>query len=69
VNGVFTPNGFYPIKLTGLTDGVTSSVNVKGGSASFARLSVPAGREALVTFSSLQGVPNPSFVFSVVRTK
>jgi len=69
VNGVFTPNGFYPIKLTGLTDGVPSSVNVKGGSASFARLSVPAGREALVTFSSLQGVPNPSFVFSVVRTK
>ena len=69
VNGVFTPNGYYPIKLTGLADGVAASVGVKGGSASFARLAVPAGREALVTFSSLQGAPNSSFVFSVVRTK
>ena len=66
---MFVPNGFYPIRLTGLTDGVPKSTGVKGGSASFFRLAVPAGKEALVTFSSGQGAPNASFVFSVVRTK
>ena len=29
--GVFVPNGFYPIKLTGLPDGVAKSTGVKGG--------------------------------------
>ena len=66
VNGVFTPLGVYPLKLTGLADGVVTSTGVKGGSASYFRVAVPAGREALVTFS---GASNASFVFSVVRTK
>ena len=68
-NGVFTPLGYYPIKLTGLADAVSTPVTVRGGSASYYRLAVPAGREALVTFASGDGAPNPSFVFSVVRTK
>ena len=67
--GVFVPFGFYPIKLTGLPDGVSKSTGVKGGSASYFRLAVPAAKEALVTFSSLQGAPNASFVFYAVRTK
>jgi len=69
VNGVFTPLGYYPIELFGLLDATPHAVSVKGGSASYYRLAVPAGREALVTFSSGQGAPNASFVFSVVRTK
>ena len=69
VNGVFTPLGYYPIKLYGLLDAVAHPVSVKGGSASYYRLAVPAGREALVTFASGQGAPNASFVFSVVRTQ
>jgi hypothetical protein len=68
-NNVFTPLGYYPIELTGLADGVPTSTGVKGGSATYFRLAVPAGREALLNFSSGQGAPNSSFVFSVVRTK
>jgi Bacterial Ig-like domain (group 1) len=67
--GVFVPIGFYPIKLTGLADGVAQSTGVRGGSASYFRVGVPAGKEALVTFSSAQGAPNASFVFYAVRTK
>ena len=68
-NNVFTPLGSYPIGLSGLSDAAPASVSVKGGSASYHRLAVPAGREALVTFASGQGAPNSSFVFTVVRTK
>jgi hypothetical protein len=68
-NGVFTPNGFYPLKVTGLANRVATPANVRGGSASYYRLAVPAGREALVSFAPGLGTPDPSFVFSVVRTK
>jgi hypothetical protein len=69
VNGVFTPNGFYPLKLTGLANRVATLANVRGGSASYYRIAVPAGREALVSFATGLSLPDPSFVFSVVRTK
>ena len=69
VNGVFTPNGFYPLKTTGLVDRVATTVGVKGGSASYLRLAVPAGREALLSHAEGSGTTNPSFVFSVIRTK
>jgi hypothetical protein len=68
-SGTFVPLGHYPIKLTGLTDGVATSTGVKGGSASYFRTTVPAGKEALVNFASGQGAPNASFVFYVIRTK
>ena len=68
-NGVFTPNGFYPLKVTGLSNRVATPANVRGGSASYYRLAVPAGREALVSFAPSLGTPDPLFVFSVVRTK
>ncbi len=67
--GVFVPNGYYPLKLTGLPDGVAKSTGVRGGSASYFRLAVPSAKEALVTFSSVQGAPSSSFVFYAVRTK
>ena len=69
VNGVFTPNGFYPLKTAGLADRVATTVSVKGGSASYLRLSVPAGREALVSHAEGTGTTNASFVYSVIRTK
>jgi hypothetical protein len=67
--GVFVPFGYYPMKLTALSDGVVSSTGVRGGSASYFRLAVPATKEALVTFSSAQGAPNSMFAFYAVRTK
>jgi len=67
--GVFVPLGKYPILLTGLTDNVTTFVNVRGSSAGYYRLTVPAGREALLTFASSQSAPNPLFRFIVVRTQ
>jgi len=69
VDDEFTPLGYYPIKLTGLFENVSAAVNVKGGSASYYRLAVPAGKEALVTFASSQPALSDPFVFSVVRTK
>jgi len=68
-NGVFTPNGFYPLKVTGLSNRVPAPASVRGGSASYYRLAVPAGREALLSFAPGLGTPDPLFVFSVVRTK
>jgi hypothetical protein len=67
--GVFVPLGKYPILLTGLTDNVTTFIDVRGSSAGYYRLSVPAGREALLTFASGQGAPNPLLRFIVVRTQ
>ena len=67
--GVFVPFGYYPIKQTGLPDGVSKSTGVRGGSASYFRLAVPAAKEALVTFSSTDGAPSAPFVFFAVRTK
>lgn len=69
VNGVFTPNGFYPLKLTGLANRTATAASVRGGSASYYRLAVPAGREALVSFAPGLGAPDEAFVFYVVRTK
>jgi hypothetical protein len=68
-DGVFTPLGYYPIKLSALSDAAQGSVYVRGGSASYHRVAVPAGREALLTFGSGQGAAHPLLVFSVVRTK
>ena len=67
--GVFTPLGYYPIKVTGLSDATPGSAAVRGGSASYHRLAVPAGREVLLTFGSGQGPAGSSLVYSVVRTK
>jgi hypothetical protein len=69
VNEVFTPNGFYPLRVAGIADNVPAGVGVKGGSASYYKLGVAAGAEALVKFSSGQGAPNTSFRFTVIRTK
>ena len=69
VNGVFTPNGFYPLKTTGLADRVAITVSARGGSASYHRLAVPAGREALVSHLPGVATSTPTFVYYVVRTK
>jgi hypothetical protein len=69
VNGVFTPNGFYPLETSALADRVATTVSVKGGSASYLRLAVPAGREALVSHIQATSGTSPSYQFSVIRTK
>jgi hypothetical protein len=67
VNGVFTPNGFYPLESTGLVNRTATAVRVHGGSASYYRLAVPAGREALL--SRAGDVSASPFSVSIIRTK
>ena len=67
--GVFVPLGHYPILLTGLPDNQLTGASVRGSSASYFRLSVGAGKEALLTFASGSGAPNPLLKFFVVRTQ
>jgi hypothetical protein len=66
--GVFVPLGSYPIMLNGLGNNVITGSNVRGGSASYFRLTVPAGKEALLTFGS-SGTANPLMKYMVVRTQ
>ena len=68
-SGTFVPLGYYPILLTGLADNSPAGVSVRGSSASYYRLTVPAGKEALLTFASGQGAPNSMLRFIVVRTQ
>lgn len=65
----FLNNPTYPLAVTGLAEGATSNFLVRGGSAAYARLSVPAGREGLLTFTSGGGAPVTPMQFVVVRTK
>lgn len=65
----FLNNPTYPLSVTGLSDGVKADFVIRGGSAAYARLAVPAGREGLITFSSGGGVPSTPLQFVVVRTK
>jgi hypothetical protein len=67
--GVFTPLGYYPLPTSGLADDVSSSVFVRGGSATYFRMTVPAGGDVLLSFAANQGTPDPSLRFTVVRTR
>jgi hypothetical protein len=69
VGNVFTPNGYYPIALDGLADDVASTASIRGSSAGYFRLTIPAGGEALLTFATGQGAPDPALQFIVVRTR
>ena len=59
----------YPLAVTSLVDAAKADFLIRGGSAGYSRFSVPAGKEALLTFSSGGGVPNAPLQFVVVRTK
>ena len=59
----------YPLAVTSLVDGAKADFLIRGGSAGYARLSVGAGKEALLTFSSGGGAPSAPLQFVVVRTK
>ncbi|HEX7980565.1 MAG TPA: hypothetical protein VF461_18320 [Gemmatimonadaceae bacterium] len=68
--GVFVPLGYYPIMTTGLTDNALASTSILGSSASYFRLTVSAGKEALLTFGASGGsAPSPMLKFIVVRTQ
>ncbi|HTK49801.1 MAG TPA: Ig-like domain-containing protein [Gemmatimonadaceae bacterium] len=67
--GVFTPLGYYPLPTSGLADDVSSSVFVRGGSATYFRMTVPAGGDVLLSFAPNQNAPDPSLSFTVVRTR
>jgi hypothetical protein len=69
VGNVFTPNGYYPIALDGLADDVASTASIRGSSAGYFRLTIPARGEALLTFATGQGAPDPALQFIVVRTR
>ncbi|MEO5816422.1 MAG: Ig-like domain-containing protein [Gemmatimonadaceae bacterium] len=59
----------YPLAVSSLADGTKQDLSVRGGSASYLRFSLPAGKEGLLTFSSGGGLPSTPFQFVVVRTK
>lgn len=59
----------YPLSVTDLTDNVKTNFTIRGGSSSYGRFSVPAGKDGLLTFTSGGGLPTASLQFIVVRTK
>jgi hypothetical protein len=59
----------YPLKTSPMIEGSPNSLQIRGSSASYLRLSVPASKDALLSFSSGQGAPNNQLKFTVVRTK
>ncbi len=59
----------YPLRVTDLTENVKTDFVIRGGSSSYARFSVPAGKEGLLTFTSGGGLPTAPLQFVVVRTK
>jgi hypothetical protein len=65
---VFTPLG-YPLAVTPLSKGVVGSVVARGASASYYRLGVGPGREALLTLASASAAPDPALQFLIVRTR
>ncbi|HET9798274.1 MAG TPA: hypothetical protein VFP90_09810, partial [Gemmatimonadaceae bacterium] len=67
--GVFTPLGYYPLPTTGLADDVSASAFVRGSSATYFRMTVPAGGDVLLSFAADQGTPDPALRFTVVRTR
>jgi hypothetical protein len=67
-HSIFTPIG-SPLRVSPLTNGIGARVRVRGTSASYYRLAVGAGREALLGLASGAGPPSPQLQFIVVRTK
>jgi hypothetical protein len=67
--GVFVPLGYYPILLHGINDNAIAGATVRGTSAAYFRVSVGAGKEALLTFGSASGTANAQLKFIVVRTQ
>ena len=59
----------YPLVLVPVPDQRDVSTAVRAGSAAYMRMSVPAGREALLTFSSNGSAPAAQLQYVVVRTK
>ena len=59
----------YPLVVTGLVENSRSDLSVRGGSASYLRFAIPAGKDALFTLTSGGGAPSGSLQFVVVRTK
>ncbi|MDB4888682.1 MAG: hypothetical protein JWL61_537 [Gemmatimonadetes bacterium] len=59
----------YPLATSPLADGTKKDLQIRGGSASYLRFSLPAGKEGLLTFSSGGGAPSTPLQFVVVRTK
>jgi len=68
-SGVFVPLGYYPLMLMSVADNTPTGATVRGSSASYFRLTVGAGKEALLTFASGSGASSPALKFFVVRTQ
>ena len=65
----FLRNPTYPLLVSGLADNGKTDFLIRGGSASYARFAVAAGKESLLTFSSGGGLPGGAMQFVVVRIK
>ncbi len=64
-----SPLGVYPIATRSLLSGTPQRVLLAGGTSSFIRFGIPAGRSAIVTVSS-NGAPPPSTLkYALVRLR
>jgi hypothetical protein len=59
----------WPLKVTPLVNGAASTATIRGRTAAYFRLTVPAGQEVRLTFSSGGAAPSAKMEFIAVRTR
>ena len=64
-----TPLGVYPIATRSLLSGAPQRVLLAGGTSSFVRFGIPAGRSAVITVSSNGALPPGTLKYALVRLR
>jgi hypothetical protein len=64
-----TPLGVYPIATRSLVSGAPQRVLLAGGTSSFVRFGIPAGRSAVIIVSSNGALPPGTLKYALVRLR
>ena len=67
--GGSTPLGVYPIATRSLLSGSPQRVQLAGGTSSFVRFGIPAGRRVVITLSSNGALPPSTLKYALVRLR
>ena len=59
----------FPLFTRTLSDGFTTVASLNGGSASYFRFTIPANKEALLTFTEKNQVPTGAMTLTIVRVR